>query len=48
VAVLGERDERVRGGLLPIEGGAGLLVGRALGLGDVPDLLFEDGALLER
>ena len=47
-ALPGERDERVRGGLLPVEHDAGLLVERALGLGDLPDGLFEGAALLER
>ena len=47
-AALGECDERVGGRLLPLEHAAGLLVGGALMLGDVPDRLLEDGALLER
>ena len=42
-----EHDERIGGGLLPLEDGAGLLVVGALGLGDVPDGLLERGALLE-
>ena len=46
--VLGECDERVGGRLLPLGHAAGLLVGGALLLGDVPDRLLEDGALLER
>ena len=47
-AALGECDERVGGGLLPVGDAACLLVGGALLLGDVPDRLLEDGALLER
>ncbi len=46
--MLGECHERVGGRLLPLDDATGLLVGRALGFGDVPDRLFEDGALLER
>ena len=44
----GERDERIGGRLLPLEHAAGLLVDRALVLGDAPDRLLEGGALLER
>ena len=47
-AVLGECHERVGGRLLPVQDRAGLLVSRPLLLGDVPDRLFEDGALFER
>ena len=47
-AAAGECDERVGGGLLPVEDRAGLLVGRALGLGDAPDRVLEGDALLER
>ena len=47
-AALGECDERVGGRLLPLEDAACLLVGGALLLGDVPDRLLEDRALLER
>ena len=47
-AAAGERDERIGGVLLPLEHCAGLLVECALGLGDVPDGLFEGCALLER
>ncbi len=47
-AALGECDERVGGRLLPVGDAACLLVGGALLLGDVPDRLLEDGALLER
>ena len=44
----GEGDECVGGGLLPVEAAAVVLVERALGLGDAPDGLLEDDALLER
>ena len=47
-AVPGECDQRVGCGLLPVEAGAGVLVERALGFGDVPDGLLEDDALLQR
>ena len=47
-ALPGEGDERVGGGLLPVEHDAGLLVAGALLLGDAPDGLLERGALLER
>ena len=47
-AALGERHERVSSGLLPVQHDAGLLVDRALFLGDAPDGLLERGALLER
>jgi hypothetical protein len=40
IALAGERDERVGGGLLPVEHDGGLLVGRPLLCGDVPDRLF--------
>ena len=46
-AVASEADERVGGVLLPLEGGAGLFVECALGLGDVPDGLLEGCALLQ-
>ena len=46
--LLGECDERVGGRLLPLGVAACLLVGGALLLGDVPDRLLEDRALLER
>ena len=46
-AVRGERDERVGGGLLPVEARAGVLVGGALGFGGAPDGLLEGGALFE-
>ena len=43
-----ERHERVRGGLLPLEDRAALLVEGALGLGEAADGLLERGAVLER
>jgi hypothetical protein len=43
-----ERDERVRGRLLPVQDRAGLLVERPLRLREAPDRLLEDEALLER
>ena len=43
-----EADECIGGVLLPLEGGAGLFVECALGLGDVPDGLLEGCALLQR
>ena len=46
-AAAGECDECVGGGLLPVEGGAGVFVVGALGLGDVPDGLFERRAVFE-
>ena len=48
VAAASEGDECVRSGLLPLEGGAGVFVEGALGLGDVPDGLLEGCAVLER
>ena len=47
-AAPGERDERVRGRLLPLEDRSRPACRRALGLCDVPDCLLEGGALLER
>ena len=46
--VAGEGDEGVGGRLLPLQHRACLLVGGALGFGDVPDGLFEGRALLQR
>ena len=43
-----ERDERVRGGLLPLEDRAVLLVGGTLLLGEAADGLLERGAVFER